>query len=121
MNPGATVAGYARSALDTPRQAEGLPLGVLAPTAEILTSIPPKENSPPGRLRRSRHRAFKMASGIEVLHGGYKKSILGPLLACLGEPLRYLFGHLGWPAVALEGLWLLALCLFGLCFAQPRF
>ena len=77
--------------------------------------------SPPGPELPVRRRAFKMASGMEVLHGSSKKSILGPLLASLGEPSWCMFGHLGWPVVALEGLWLLTLCLFGLCFARPRF
>ena len=109
--------------LDTPRQAEGLPLGVLAllHSAEILSRIPPKENPPPDRPAPVHRRAFKMASGIEVLHGRCKKSILGPLLASLGESLWCLFGHLGWPGVALEGIGLLTLCVFGLCFAGPWF
>ena len=101
--------------LNTPRQAEGLPLGVfwLLHSAEILSRIPPKENPPPDRSFVSRHRTFKMASGIEVLHGRYIKLVLGSLLASLGESLWCLFGHLGWPGVALEGIWLLILCLLG--------
>ena len=107
----------------TPRQAEGLPLGVLGQlhSAEILTRIPPKENPPPDRSFVLRHPTFKMASGIEVLHGRCKKSILCPLLASLGESLWCLFGHSGWPGVALDGLGLLTLCVFGLCFAGPWF
>ena len=107
----------------TPRQAEGLPLGVLAllHSAEILTRIPPKENPLPEWGTPVHRRAFKMASGIEVLHGRSKKSILGSLLACLGEPLWCLFGHLGWPGVALDALGLLTLCVFGLCFVGPWF
>ena len=87
--------------LDTPRQAEGLPLGVLAllHSAVIPSRIPPKENPPPERSFVLRRRAFKMASGIEVLHGSCKKSILGPLLASLGNLCGACLGSLagqGW-------------------------
>ena len=68
-------------------------------SAEILSRIPPKENPPPDRPAPAYRRAFKMASGIEVLHGRCKKSILGPLLASLGNLCGACLGTLagqGW-------------------------
>ena len=47
-------------------------------SAVIPSRIPPKENPPPDRPAPVHRRAFKMASGIEVLHGRYIKG------ACLG-------------------------------------
>ena len=90
-------------------------------SAVIPSRIPPKENPPPDRLWLFRHRAFKMASGIEVLHRRYKKSILGPLWASLGESLWCLFGHRGWPGVALDAIGMLTFCLLGPCFVRPWF
>ena len=87
--------------LDTPRQAEGLPLGVLPQlhSAVIPSRIPPKENPPPDRPAPVHRRAFKMASGIEVLHGRCKKLILGALLPSLGNLCGACLGTLagqGW-------------------------
>ena len=73
-------------------------LGLLH-SAEILSRIPPKENPPPDRSFVLRRRALKMGSGIEVLHGWCKKSILGPLLASLGSLCGACLGTLagqGW-------------------------
>ena len=49
------------------------------------------------------------------------RRILSPLLASLGEVLWCLFGYRGWPGVALDAIWLLTVCVFGLCFVRPRF
>ena len=94
---------------------------MLLHSAEILTRIPPKENPPPDRPAPVHRRAFKMASGIEVLHGRCKKSILGPLLASLGNLCGACLGTLAgqgwhWKASGCSFCAFLAYALWGLGF-----
>ena len=107
----------------TLRQAVGLPLSVVGQlhSAGILTRILRRKAPPPAWASVLRHREFQHERYKGRLHGRYIKSILGSLLASLGEALWCLFGHRGWPGVALDAIGMLTFCLFGPCFVQPRF
>ena len=73
-----TVAGCEAIGYAAPGRRPAVGVFLQLHSAVILIRIPPKENPPPDRLWLFRHRAQKMASGIEVLHGRSQKIDFGP-------------------------------------------